>query len=405
VWPAVAAIILVAATPIVTLQGSSGGFDLFSTFFLTLVFVALYHFCAEPRADRFALLWVTLMVFANIRYESAIIVVVVLAGLLLFRKIQWAFLSEWRWLYVGSPLLMLPLLAQRILVPVAYGNEAGVAPFGWSHFWKWTGVFIQAQLDWRFFLPYVPLFNWLAVAVVLYAVVRLVRRPPNWADGKTQALVIMLAAVGASSAIIFAYFFGDCTHPATTRFFLNLAILAALAPVLLHVLAPKLWPTPPLLLFSAIVFCLYHPVAIEDRMTNSQSLIRETGAVHGFLKRLARKDNLTITERPGQLCAMDYGAVDFRYASEHATDILAELKRHLYSDVFVMQHIKYADGQPIEKDQLASAFQLLPVEEFQVTAGEYVRISKVRVLSSAVKGAPIDKSEPQKTSESGYAPP
>ena len=226
----VAAAVLAATPPLVALNGSCAGFDLFSTLFLTLVIVCLYRFCAAPDSDRLALLWVNLLMFANIRYESLIIVGVVLAGLIVTGKIRIGLLCE-RWgLLCLSPIFLIVLFAQRMLVHIDLENGP-IPAFAWQHFGKWFVVFCKAQFNWTGDLPYAPWLNWIALGTVWLAVVLYERRWIDWKRGETQALITALVAVGLSYLIVFSYFFGDYTHAASTRFFINISLILPLTQV------------------------------------------------------------------------------------------------------------------------------------------------------------------------------
>ena len=69
---AVAAIFLVLSYPIISISATSGGYDLFSTLFFALILTVFYQFIKSPDARRLAFLWLSLLVFSNIRYESCI---------------------------------------------------------------------------------------------------------------------------------------------------------------------------------------------------------------------------------------------------------------------------------------------------------------------------------------------
>lgn len=262
----VAATVLAATPPLVALNGSCGGFDLLSTLLLAFVIVCLYRFCTAPDPDRLALLWVNLLLFANIRYESAIIVGVILAALIVMRKIKLEFLYD-RWgLYCLSPLLLLVLAAQRLLVHIDLENGT-IPAFAWQHFEKWIVVFCKAQFNWTGELPYATGLNWIALGTVWLALVLYERQWIDWKHGGIQTAITALAAIGLSYLIVFSYFFGDYTHAASARFFLNLSLVLALIPLLLNQLAPR-WVTGPRLLGGAILLLVfYHSVAVEDHLT------------------------------------------------------------------------------------------------------------------------------------------
>ena len=80
-----AVVILLAGYPLVSLYAMCAGFDFIAAFFLALVFVLLGAFMREPRADMFALLWVTTLVLAHTRYESGLAFVLIVFLLLVLQ--------------------------------------------------------------------------------------------------------------------------------------------------------------------------------------------------------------------------------------------------------------------------------------------------------------------------------
>src|SRR4051812_29867816 len=81
--------LLVVAHPITLIAVRSGGFDFFALFFALLVMKSVFDHLREPSAARLAIVWMNLCMFAEIRYESALFIVPVVALLLLFRMVSW----------------------------------------------------------------------------------------------------------------------------------------------------------------------------------------------------------------------------------------------------------------------------------------------------------------------------
>ncbi len=375
---AVATIVLVGAHPLVVTTARSGGFDLLATFLTALSFVLAYLHMREPSPRRLAVLFATLLVFAQVRYESAIYIVVIGLCLIILGYAPWRYISAHIGLYVAAPLLMLPLFVQRILMPHPYENGPGVAAFGYEHFRKFIRRFGEAQLDLGFLQPHVPILYWLAVPALILLAFRFVRRR-RAPESRTECHWVFMASLAllVSHGLVFSYYFGDFTHPASARFYLNLSVLVALLPVGLHQCLPALI-TPARLLVGAIALAvLYHPVSVAGRFTATQTLWRESELEWQFLERRGDPNVLVVTSRPGQFTALNYGAVNFGYAQGNAASLLLELRRRLYSDILVFQRISYDTENPVPDDQLGSMFRLQSVVERQSSATEFVRISRV----------------------------
>lgn len=375
---AAGAVALVGSYPLVVACARSGGFDLLATFFAVVSLGLAYLHMLRPSGRSMALLTATVLVFAQVRYESLVYVAVIGAGLLVFRHVRWSYLREQLWLYALAPLLLAPLVAQRVLMPRPYENEADVAAFSLRSLGGFLGRFFSAQVNFEFFQPHVPVLYWLALpALALLAGWWLRRRAAVGAQPHLQWVLIVVGALAVSHVVLFSYYFGDFTHPASARFFLNLSIVVALAPVALHLLRPAWLTAPRFVALAALIAVVHHPVTLQDRFTASQTLWRESRIEWQFLAQRADPNVLVIAARPGQFTVMNYGAVDFGHARNNTAALLNELRRNLYSDIIVFQRISYESGAPVGPDTLGPGFALQPLKELQSSAGSYIRISRV----------------------------
>ena len=375
---AVASVVLVGSYPLVVLTARSAGFDLLATVFGALSFGAAYMHMRQPSGRTLAVVGATLLVFAQIRYESSVFVSAIAAGLIVLGYVRWPFVREHIGLYAAAPCLLIPLIVQRILMPRPYENEAGNAPFSFAHFRKFVARFWDSQFNFDFIQPHAPILYWLAIPALLltlFAVIR-ARNVAN-SPAKRHLLLIFIPAFLAGHIVLFSYYFGDITHPASARFFINLSVVVALLPLVLHVCAPSLLSGSRLLALALMLGLIYHPVSVQDRFTATQMLWRESEIQWQFLARRGDPNVLVVTSRPGQITAMNYGAVNFDYAKSNAASLLLELGRRLYSDILVFQRISYDTGNPVPADWLGTAFRLQPISELQSSAAEFVRISRV----------------------------
>lgn len=383
-------VLLLAAYPVVAIYGTSAGFDLLSAVFFFLSLLALVHFMREKSAQTFALLWTTLLVFANIRYESIAILVVMIAGLFcggyLKRSVWW----RHRMLLALSPFLLLPLAWQQVLSKGKYENAPGVPLFSFDHFKLHFGEFFQGQFDFNFKYPYASLISLAALGAFCYLVVLAVRRRQvfgmAWAR---HAWGLVLLCVCAQFTIFLAHHAGTPLHPAQARFFIFIAILNPVLILLARVALPQIRSIS-LIALGTFSFFLYHPMAVDGRFINPLILNRETRLCMDFLAKQAERATLIIADRPGQFTALGYGAVDFNFANRNEADLINSYQRRLFPQIVVFQRIQYANGLPYENYQLKSAaFRLEILEERQLTGDEFLRISKVLRMPYAVPVASV----------------
>lgn len=375
----VAAVLLVGSYPLVVNCARSAGFDLLATLFAGLSFALAYSHMRAPSADRLALLVCTLLVSAQVRYESALYGGVIGGMLCAFGYVRLVDLRSRPLLYWLAPFLVLPLLVQRTLTANAHENPPGVAAFSVQHFTKFVGTFLRAQTNGDFRLPHVPPLYWAAAAAVGFLLIALLRgRLRLEPRRKVHLLAMALVCLLVNYAIVFSFHGSDFTHPGAVRYFLNLSILVALAPVLLHAHAPRVLTAGRLFAGAAVAALIYHPLSVQGKFTLVQTLVRETEIEWEFLRKHGDRNILIVTDRPGQFTPFNYGAVGFSYANANTDALLYELKRHLYTDIIVFQKIAYEPAEaPVASDYLRPEFKLEKLLELQNSATDFLRISRV----------------------------
>ncbi|MBM2813144.1 MAG: hypothetical protein HW416_3903 [Chloroflexi bacterium] len=261
----VAAVVLVGSYPLIVTSGTSAGLDLLATVFTGLSFVLTYVYMRSPSGSRLALLFSTLLVFAQIRYETSVYVGLIGLSLLLFGYVRARFLREHFYLYCLAPFLLLPLQIQRILTPDSHENAAGTAAFSWTHLKNFLAIFLRAQGNTEFLLPHAPLLYWLAVPSLIFLFVRVLQRRASLdLPCKVHLLLMSLVAFAINYVIVFSFHGSDFTHPGAARYFLNMSVLIALLPVFLHVQLPMLVTGPRLLLFAVGFALVHHPISVQS---------------------------------------------------------------------------------------------------------------------------------------------
>ena len=263
---------------------------------------------------------------------------------------------------------------QRILTPNPYEAPAGVAPFSWNHFSEHLSLLLRSQLDLKFFLPYPTLLTWAFAATlvtVLYRAVMHQSRTPlsNWAQLTTLMVAVQLI-------LFLAHHMGIYSHPTQARFFIPLLCMMSIALVLLyHRLFPEYerWA----LVFALLCLALYHPVAVQNRFSNTLTLPRETKRIMETLENFKSKNILVVVDRPGQYTALSYGAVDHGYLKRNADPLKGELNRRLFQEMLLVQHYNYDQKTIRAGEETPAGYLLAPVMEFQNEGNVKVQISRV----------------------------
>jgi hypothetical protein len=382
IW-AFPAVLLVASQPIVVQGATCGGFDLLSAFFLIVCFVCLKWFISAPSAMKFQLLWITLIMHANIRYEGIAVFVIVMPLLAVFRYIKLDFFrTKMNFIYFCTPLLMLTTFWQRVLVKNPFEVSSGVAPISFSSFIGNNLIFLKSLIDYRFFLPYATIIDNIGIIALIYFGFQELSKWRIEKVYRKHLVIISVICVLVYWVMYTSFCFGRIDHPTMSRYYTFFYILLSIFAVMLATRI-KIFRQKPeyILILSIAAFILYHPVSVQDRFSRTQTLPRQYRFVMNFLKKVEQNNRnfMIIAERPGMYTAWNYGAVNFAFANQQRW-IGEEYNRHLYENIFVVQEIEYATGQPKKEDGLDSRYVLAKVAELQGRGDNFTRISRVTAI-------------------------
>lgn len=369
--------LLSATPPIFAISGTSAGFDFFSTAVAVVCFVGVYYYWEQPGPVRLAVLSANLLLLMNTRYESALLAIGIVGGLVLARRLPFRLVAERPWFYGAAVLLLLPLAVQRIVTSVAANTPAGTPSFHVRHLWKWTGELIVAQWQRDEGLPYAWVMNWIAVGVVCCVVTLMWkrRRSTPVSLGPTGIVAISLLL---HTTLILSFYSSSYVHAASERYFILVSMAATCSPLLLSRLAPALLPGSRLAVLALVAFLFYHPVAVQDVSAGTLVAVRQFDYQRRLLSKVPTDRTLIITARPGQICALGYGAVDFGFANNRRYELLQEIANRQYEGAYVFQRASARTGAPIPADQLDAGYVLETLAELQVTNDETVRLSKIK---------------------------
>jgi len=371
---AIAGMFLILAYPIVSISATSGGYDLFSTTFFALILVVFYHFLNSPHPEGFAFVWASLLMFANIRYESCIFFVIIVIAAI--KYIDWKALKTRAYVYAATPLLSLPYIWQRILSQGTYENPSNLPVFSVQAFIKHGKIFLQNFLNLNLDLPYAGFLNLAAVVIIGYGLKQFVTKKSVLKPFQKYFGFILLLCVATIMVIVLSHHFGRYDRPTQARLFMYFSVFCALTPVFLMALDSGWLTGKKLMIASIVLFLFYHPVAGKHVFINNMVITRIHQHSVAFLKNSSDHDVLIISAYAGQFTPLNYGAVTFQYANHHRATLLAELAAHRYSKILVLQEIDYTTGLPKwENQRLDSHFRLQPLQEIQVFDDRYLRIS------------------------------
>jgi hypothetical protein len=368
----------VAAHPITLISARSGGFDVLSALFALLVLKSLLDLLREDSPAKLAILWMNLCLFAEVRYETALFLPLVVALLLLFRRITWQKLRPYAFVYALTPAYLLPRIWQSILRGNVPEQEPGTVTFGVDNFIANGREYFAPVLS-----PFDAHGAHSAIVIALGCVGTLLWlrwlhgrfRARNF-DAASQFAVAVTAWVTLQVIIVFTYTWGRAQYPTAARLVIPIDLFFSFAAAWVVARAlSRFRPFVPVLL-AAAAFVAQVSVASQHRMFNRMTQTRESAATWRFFERLEEPRILIVTDRPNHFTIMDYGAMSFE-AARRDPYLLTAFARRLFQDVYVIQQIKLSTNEPLPGYELWPDRKLDSVLEFQNDANVLVRVSRL----------------------------
>jgi hypothetical protein len=376
---AVVASLVVPAHPVTLLSVRSGGFDFLATFFALLSLKSVHDYCRERSPAKLAMLWMNLCVLAEIRYETALFALPVIALLALFKMVTWSTLRPYAFIYAATPAYLLPRIWQSILRGNVPEQEPGTVTFSAANFFNNLHEYFQPILSPT---ESFPAHSALLIGLGLFGCLQWLRwlvgrvREKDWQAPSTRFALFVTAWMLLQAVISFTYVWGRAQYPSAARLviafdtFFSIAAAWALTSAL-----ARFKPFVPILL-AAAVLVFQVPVAAQHRMLNRLTQTRESATTWKFFERLGEKRILIVTDRPNHFTIMNYGAMSFESARRDPY-LLTAFARHLFQDLYVIQQIELSTNQPLPGYEIWPNRKLDTVLEFQNDANVLVRVSRL----------------------------
>jgi len=382
----VVGMMLLASFPLYVLCMTSGGYEILNMLFLLLVFLVLDSFLVSRQSHDVELLCLSLVLLAQIRYESILLTLCLIPLALCYvRKPQ---INDLTFRSVLVPLTYLPILWQRM----THLHAITLMPVPGDPVPRGQGAFsihallrnLDHNLD--FFLGtesrfgMIPMLLFASLAGLAYGLYRLFRR------GRTgDARIIGLCIAGALTLmghvlIIFSYYYGDLTRYIAMRLgivFIPFIVCAAV--LLLEAMPMKrhFWRAC-LSVGCAALIVFYWPIAGKNEATGWTPESREYRMALSFLNESYGNANvLVFAAFPGNYIIHRRGAVTFGYANVNHAYLLRQLREHRIRDIIAIQQIRYSDHLPREITELKPVYKLAHLFEAKLSSRWYVRLSKV----------------------------
>lgn len=347
-------------SPVLLIVSTSAGFDLCSLLFAFLAFMLFGRYLENRDEKVLRALFLTLLCFASVRYESIVALPLVAGWLWVFdrkRPVPWD-------LYGTIGLLVLPLLVQRFLTWGSFENPTDVPAFSLQHAVRHLPDFFRS-----FFIdgrgPYPILLHWLGIVGIVFFLKSLPR----------ERLLPMLYGFFLL-ILLLSHHFGFAGHPTQARLFLPLSFSLSLLGLFA---LSRLWSFldgRALLGVFAVLFFHHHQYSVHDPLMTQLTMTREVRHLRDFVRDQGTMGDLHVYDRPGQLTALGLSAVSLHHFEANKASLIKNLKDKLYQRIIVIEKVKY-DGPAEESGLVREGYRLYPLREHQLTPDERLRVSRL----------------------------
>jgi hypothetical protein len=357
---------LILSQPVFAIYGTSAGFDIASFFFLLLSLKLAFDYKKSPRPETWTFLIATLAVFVNIRYES-----ILFAGLIIL-YLWYLKATSFKELFTDHKLkffvfLYFPQLLQRILSVGNYENPEDRGVFSLIALKEHTQLMGRFLTDFFGILPYNSFINLLAPFVIAWLLYRVVK------DRKINHLGFIAGITLINTLLFLAHHAGIYDHPTQARFFFYYIGFAIVGYLYLFDKLKLKHKDGYLLISSIVMFILFNPTANEGRFMNKLVINRDLRHIYTFIRKQPEPNILYIYDRPGQIVALNKGAVTYEYAKENWEGLLSNLESGLFSRIVVIDEAYYKNKAKGEYNKSPA----IELGRYQSTGSKYIRILEI----------------------------
>ena len=373
-----AAVLFVVSQPVLTTTAASAGFDLLALLLLGVGVWLFWEQIRNPRSEVQALLWSTLLLFANVRYEASIICVVLVLGLVLAKRWLWSDLKDNPIPYAATLLVMLPMAWQRVLTLTKMEAPKGELLFDLRRIVPHGGEFIEALFRFDFVYPYNNLANLLGIALALFLGWWWYRKGRFSSESHERiALYTILIIIVGMTVLYLIHDKGKVSFPTSARFFLMPMLTMSLMPIVARRFFPERVSANLLVGLGLVFVLLYHPVACKNEFMNRLNLIRRTTAMMEFLDENLPSDGLVVSDRPIHYVALGYGSIGFNDLKADVKGVLRHLRCGSIPKAIIAQRLANKGEVVVNRNDLPAEIPIKLLGEKRVQNTEFLRFYEI----------------------------
>lgn len=382
-------ILMLASLPVFVTWVTSSGFETLNLFFIIFTIFLFNKVIVTRSMPHAELLFLTLVLVSQCRYESVIFTVAILFLIpMLFKKESISALSVITFM---TPILFIPVIwSPRLYADLPDINRVGAIliqvpslydAFSFTNLLENTRQNLIALLGLDPYLGFSPVIALMAIGGFFLLTKKLIVRYRSTSGEFRTMWFFGVVTFCLLYLIQFSFYRGDLTIFTQNRFAtVYLPYIAFPAVFLVYSLMkpasrnPRNW---------VVIFFIFHLLFFwsfgsQQRFVNVGSLPYEYSKTLNFMKtRFKNNSNLLIiAERPNIYLIHYRGAVDFSFANQNM-DQFKNMYNKEFDHILVLQKIDYQSQAPLVANRIEAAYRLEKVSEIKLTQSTYMIISEI----------------------------
>jgi hypothetical protein len=390
---AILSILIFAAFPIFGIWITSSGFEALNLLFMIIFFLIYHRFLQARDAPTAELLFLTLVLLMQCRYESIIFGIVVLT--LIRHLVRKDLVKQYSLFACIIPLLIVPIIWQRRIFlnaaePVRMSSNLLETSGHGFHLQSFLtnlskNIFTFSGID--------PNYGFILIVSILsifgaYLLIKETLTKSGEMTSQTRHVVLTGITMFILLFLIFSFYqWGNFNWPVSNRMaiiFLPFFVFASIHCFYRIFGKTQINTKIFLFVFWSLNLIYFWPYASTQKIVHTLELTCEYNQVLNYLDHHYDRRTekiLLISDRPSLYFIHGYGSINFA----HANSRLAELNGYsssYYDRILVLQRCSTETEAPLDNNTLNSGYKLIGTDQIKCFSNTYIQLSEVFELES-----------------------
>jgi hypothetical protein len=383
-------ILLIASLPNFVMWVTSSGFETLNLLFIVLTIFLFKKVIATRSIQHAELLFLTLILVSQCRYESIVftIAILFLLPILLKKKA----IAELSLTTLVTPILFIPTIwLPRLYAQLPVINKMGgkvvqkanlYDAFSFSNLISNTSKNLIVFLGLDPNLGFSPVVAGLSIAGIYLMTKRLIVGYQSTNISFRALWLFGVVTFGLLYVIQVSFYLGNMTLYSQNRFAMAyLPYLVFPAIYFSHSILNRTGHSKKIFFGILCVFHLLYfwPYGSQQLLVNTGSLPNEYNKTLTYIKESYKSNSniLLISERPYLYVIHYTGAVDFAYANQNPEKILDRYGKE-FDHILVLQRYLHNTRAPLNSSRLNPSYRLIHSGNLNLTQSEFLKVSEVR---------------------------